>query len=249
VKNIKRLPYPENVLGCILQLDGFRGLNLTDGSAVALWKDQSPAGNNAVQATPSLQPIFKLAGLNGFPAVQFDGVNDFLSADGVGVALSGNSVPFTVVVAARIITVTNGGYLWSLGNSGNATPLAGLRMNSAPSNPARFSRVNDAGVATSSDFDMLGSQTSIARVWRCNYTGGQVLSGGAPGENGGDNGVSIGQCTLNEFTIGALRRTGVGQWSNIMVAGMSVFKRSLSDIELYSVARYYSRMYNISLLP
>ena len=55
-----------------------------DSDNVALRKDLSGNGRDMSQATGSTQPLWKLNQQNGFPADQFDGVDDVLAFAGAG---------------------------------------------------------------------------------------------------------------------------------------------------------------------
>lgn len=46
---------------------------------VSAWRDKSPYGRNSVQATSAAQPTFQSTGISGLPAINFDGVDDFLA--------------------------------------------------------------------------------------------------------------------------------------------------------------------------
>lgn len=48
---------------------------LSDGQAVASWVDSSGTGKTATQATPALQPTYKVGILNGKPVVRFNHTN------------------------------------------------------------------------------------------------------------------------------------------------------------------------------
>lgn len=61
----------------IVWLDAAR-LGLANNTAVSSWTDLSGNNNHAIQATGAQQPIFKTGQINGVPAVDFDGTNDFL---------------------------------------------------------------------------------------------------------------------------------------------------------------------------
>jgi hypothetical protein len=70
-------PPPEAI--AVLDLEADAGLGLANNDPVALWADQSTAGNNATQGTGANKPTFKSAdGPGGLPCVTFDGTTDFL---------------------------------------------------------------------------------------------------------------------------------------------------------------------------
>ncbi len=71
-------PVPTDELALDLEADA--GLGLANNDPVALWEDQSAAGNNAAQATGANQPTFKSADGPGgtHPCVDFDGTTDFM---------------------------------------------------------------------------------------------------------------------------------------------------------------------------
>jgi hypothetical protein len=70
-------PILEDALALDLEADA--GLGLANNDPIALWEDQSPSGNNAIQATGTNQPTFKSAdGPGGRPCIHFDGTTDFL---------------------------------------------------------------------------------------------------------------------------------------------------------------------------
>lgn len=69
----------------------------SDGSgAISKWNDVSGLGNNAIQNTPSNQPVFLTNLVNGRPAIRFDGTNDQLM---LGVNPASNS--FTIFAVAK----------------------------------------------------------------------------------------------------------------------------------------------------
>jgi len=68
-------PFSTSGLALWLKADAGVGLN---GSTVAHWYDQSGHGNTASQATGSAQPTLVQNDINGYPALHFDGANNFL---------------------------------------------------------------------------------------------------------------------------------------------------------------------------
>lgn len=57
-----------------------------DGDKVTTWKDHNPqstAKTNLTQATDSMRPLYKTNSLNGLPAIQFDGTNDYYAISNI----------------------------------------------------------------------------------------------------------------------------------------------------------------------
>jgi hypothetical protein len=52
---------------------------IASGNAVSQWQDQSGNGVHASQSAAGNQPTLAAAGVNGRPALQFDGIGDFLT--------------------------------------------------------------------------------------------------------------------------------------------------------------------------
>jgi hypothetical protein len=51
---------------------------ILNGLTVSQWNDQSGHGYNAVQGTAAYQPTYNATGLNGYPALTFNGTNNYL---------------------------------------------------------------------------------------------------------------------------------------------------------------------------
>lgn len=65
------------------------------------WADQSGNGFNAVQSAQANKPVFVQNAINGMPAIQFDGIDDLLTAAGVSRNYS-NCTIFTVMKPAAL---------------------------------------------------------------------------------------------------------------------------------------------------
>jgi hypothetical protein len=64
--------------GLALHLDAGEIINLQHGTALTNWTDLS---GNAYTAVPGVAPTYLVDGGGGYPAVRFDGIDDFLQAD------------------------------------------------------------------------------------------------------------------------------------------------------------------------
>jgi len=75
--------------GADLVLDA-RFIDQADNTAVSSWPDRSANNHTIEQTTSGSRPTFKLAQMNGNPAVQFDGSDDFLNGGDILDILSNN---------------------------------------------------------------------------------------------------------------------------------------------------------------
>ena len=71
--------FPTNRLELWLRADIGVSFGAIPFQAVSLWQDQSGYGRHATQSTPDIQPSYVTNSVNGYPAIIFDGVNDFLN--------------------------------------------------------------------------------------------------------------------------------------------------------------------------
>lgn len=78
-------------------------LVLNNDDPVATWTDSSGLTHHEVQASGSLQPLYKTNQVNGQPAVLFDGIDDFLQT---GVFTL--SHPCSVFIVVKQVTWTSG---------------------------------------------------------------------------------------------------------------------------------------------
>lgn len=115
----------------------------SDGVELTGWNDLSDMKSH-LQATPGSQPNVG-QWPNGKFAVDFDGASDFFSASGPAVTfVSGDDVPFSVLITMRIDTSADHGIAeWA--GAGNG--LIELRTNNAPPEQLRCRRRDDAGTA------------------------------------------------------------------------------------------------------
>lgn len=76
--------------GLLVLLDARRITGVAEGGSVNTWPDISGNGKNFVKATGTLTtaPVFRFAGLNGRPSVEFNGTTDIMSS--AAAVLTGN---------------------------------------------------------------------------------------------------------------------------------------------------------------
>lgn len=106
------------------------------GDPVAVWADKSGQFNDAVQTITSKRPSYNTGGW-----LDFDGVDDFLASDAIGVAI-GASGQFTIVGVIQSQDTSNNARQTNIYCSFNADGSDSVRMGVAPQNtssrPNRF---------------------------------------------------------------------------------------------------------------
>lgn len=90
---------PTNIAGCQLWLDAADADTISIGTGVSQWDDKSGQGNNATQTLGANQPSYQLAVQNGLNVIRFDGSNDYLLANSLASALTGNDTPYSFLFA------------------------------------------------------------------------------------------------------------------------------------------------------
>lgn len=103
---------PADVAGLLLWLKA-DAITAVDGDPIATWPDSSGFAKDATQATAAKRPLYKATGVNGKPAVWFDGTDDWL-----GSAQECNTKPTTVLAVVSVDDLAR--YNTILGASTNA---------------------------------------------------------------------------------------------------------------------------------
>jgi hypothetical protein len=91
---------------------------VVNGSTVSQWNDQSGHGYNATQGTAANQPTYNATGLNGYPALMFNGSSQYLASGVPAGAFS------SAIFAASVLTMVPGSTCspWSRASAGQSAP-------------------------------------------------------------------------------------------------------------------------------
>lgn len=221
----------------------FRGSDLSgaDGSPVSTWSDASGNGNDATQGTGSMQPLLRVNGLGNNPALEFDGVDDFLN--GVPLQFTPGDAPFTIIaVVRRIGSVASFPNIISIGaNINNRAYSLFLDTSGAYATSAK------AGTgAVSADTNTLNRSLIVSGT----YTGGageyQVYT------NGVRTGAIFESAPTPSWNPTAFRiGDDVGAAQNFagLIAEIIVFDAALSDGDRAGVECGLSRRYGLFPIP
>lgn len=214
--------------------------NLAEGAPVASWPDSSGNGRAATQAVAANRPTYAAAGLNGRPAVRFNGVSSFL---GLAASPLAPGRARTVFVVGR----DDGGVGGALLTFRGAAPVHALALLWTGSALSIYS-----DVVAAADGATIGDQRALIRApflaefaaagagskIRCwlNGTAQAVTQPGAVGLDDGADGLRIG-----------LREGAMGQPWNGMIAEVLVYDSALSAADRQRAERYLAGKYAIAL--
>ncbi|MFA6170719.1 MAG: DUF2341 domain-containing protein [Candidatus Margulisiibacteriota bacterium] len=191
-----------------------------DGTAVSTWTDKSGNDNNAVQATGSKQPLYKVNILNGLPAVQFS------AATYQTMTNSTNFSPaYTLTYVSRQTGGTNDRVIASLSNNWLAGYYGG--------NKDQFYAegwVYNPSSASDTNWHLYTAQGtgSLSTI----FHNGTSLASNANGV-AGPNGLS-----LNGYQ-------GTAQFSNAQITELLVFNSALSTDDRQQAERYLNNKYRL----
>ena len=197
-------------------------LKLADGAHVAMWPDAG-AGPGAAQANASLQPVYRAAGMNALPGVDFDGSSTFLEG-----ALS--LPPESTVVAVFLDrgetnACCTGIFYSSPGCAGMGTKTDGQGGTAI--------MIDWSGSGDTGTDDLTGHQTVATVLY--NASGGYSYADGC--SQSIDSGVAIPAPGGNAFMVGS-RNNEDARFFNGVLSELIVFARALNDTERESVEAY-----------
>lgn len=224
---------PASLPNLALWLDGGDASTITlNGSNVSAWADKSGLANHADQGTPSLQPAYSSAGLNGRPMLQFDVTDDVMTnttlSMGAGsaftIAIVGKSTTYDPDVDAR-----NGSY-FKLGN-----PTVRHTAQAVIVGGTRYVMTTNTNVTISGTFGI--GKVPAYLIWGEDGTpGSAVLTFRA---NGAAKTASAGHDDTNAISGYALVGTNGGTSLGPGISEVAVYSRLLSAAEIAQLEAYF----------
>jgi len=209
-------------------------LVLNDGDLVTTWADQS-GNSNDFSSSGATRPTYSAAGINGVPAISFNGSSTYFPTGPSSSALLSTSAHTTFIVFKA-----NSGGSGSI-SSGNAFNAVGLIF--APSFASYgITLSNDPKIwATAYDgtHRAVGQTISYAAVYRMTYyhDGSNIFAN--------LNGGTYSSVTMGSTPFGSnlVMGHGAGGYFNGMIAEYITFNRQLSGPEIATVDAYLALKY------
>jgi hypothetical protein len=220
-------------------------LALSDGAAVASWTDRVSGYNPSAAGT--LQPLYRTTGINGRPAVDFDGSNDILAytaANGIG----GTTLGCAIVVMEMEVASSEYRILSSCDEASTVRywtcgTVTGNQMTTANRNNDTADSLNGNDVMTTGIYCLEWSSSGTTTAMRRNNDPQTVSV-----TSGANNGDWIGDITARDnFTIGALKRTSTTNFFNGKIALIMVADAELSTDDRTTLYGWISDYYGITM--
>ncbi len=221
-------------------------VDLADGDAVPEWRNVT--GGPAVDASaPGFAPTFVADGINGEPAVRFDGVDDYLDIEaGFDDFTAGGSI----FVVARPAALQSGFKFLSLGNGAGAQNIVLGRAGNTPGLQYFTTATNGAfGFFNTADALTVGETVVMSAV----QSGGIVdQSVGATVRANGET-VGSGNVFVPPVTTRATNFIGKSYWPEGIFEGdiseVLVYNRELTPTEQAAVETYLLTLSGVGPLP
>lgn len=216
------------ISGLFIHLDASNLPGAVDGVAVTTWTDIGPNNYSPTQATSGNRPIYRATGLNGKPALEFDGSNDNL-AKTFGTTYAQPNTLFVVMKVPSGGIPASGQFPWVDGSLSTNRHWLGSTSLSAP---------KTLGIWAGDPF-LKGTETAEGTyIFRSVYNGASSSlhdSGGlrASGttSTGGLSGITLGSRYDNAQYTKSLIAEVIG-YNRVLTSG------EIADVEGYLLAKY-----------
>jgi len=228
---------PLGLSGLTLWLKAEKGITLT-GQNVNSWLDQSGKGNHITQPTATNQPLYKTNSLNGYPAVSFDGSNDFMQGAAIP-NLEISSLALFVIAKGNTQSggSSNAKSMFSVGTTANGIWLARNTFNQM----FMFYNKGTSLISVSSmpntgfDFRIIEAIKNYGTSLDL-YTNGTNVGTSA-------NTTITGTFTNNNFCIGGSSATS-GAFFSGEIPELVLVTGTLTVVERQKIEKYFSAKYD-----
>ena len=205
-----------------------------------IWYDQFGV-NNPTNVTHADQPLLRPTdGPIGRPCNTFDGATDFLFADGLAAPFSGTEVPFSFISVVRVTSFASTNTWLSIAHSALANPFITQVFNTTPL--FKLGRRDNAGTN-----DSQGTLIPTANTYfiaGCFFDGNDyflILNGVIEKISA----AVLGLISLNQFTLGCLRRSTNSNFLGGEIDEVLVWDEPIGLADMQQVSFNMSQFYGI----
>lgn len=224
-------------------------LTLGSGVEVASLGNRIAGGANPLEQPLSgsgQRPTYEATGWNGRPSLLFDGLTGFMHAHGLAASVTGTDTPFTIVMAAQVLTIGvvsgNNRALWCFGSGAADTPLCGFTILDGTTDGAMSRRDDASSLKQRAQATAL---TTNRATYTHKFTGSRValrtngtLDANLDGASSPSAEVDVGALTLDQFSVGCAVRTTAAWRTHMRLGGMLVYTGALSDADCLRAEKY-----------
>lgn len=236
IKTLKTSFTPRMISGLEAWYDASVGSSVTIQTGVQQWADLSGNGRHLIQNTTNNQPLYNSVTLNNRPTITFDGSNDSLRTAAFTVAQ-----PFTYFVIFRFESAYVSGAPRIIDAGNSATHRAGEVYRQA-ANDIRMYNSPNLGIVVGNVVP--AGQVQQFNVWDFQFSG--ATSRLRYRTNVYTATATIGGNSLLRLTVGADSNATAVTNSNISVAELLVFSRSMPTDEAATIRRYLGMKYGLT---
>jgi len=188
----------------------------TDGTAVSAWADSGGGGYNLAQATSGNKPVIRVSAVNSHRAVEFDGVNDFLSVSLVPPSALGTTTASAAFIVMKQAGTQNQNTALS---TDNTTPI---NVFASYSDSLIYDNAGTSGSQRLSVSQPVGWDDAW-HIIECHRSGTSmsILVDGVSIGTGSGNGVNFSQSGTFNLYIGSY--LGVAVWFKGQIAEVRVY--------------------------
>lgn len=231
--------------------DDLTGTHAND-DPVSAWVDRT--SSHSADASSTERPLYKSSGVNGRPAVDFDGTNDYLRyAAATPITTNGNGV---IVAVVEFDAVDSFDCIWGTADEGSTTPfLVGMvqtpstnriALQSRPSTSNLHRHYGDTAVSTGVAyiFEWSDPATGQEGAMRVNNAAQSLTDDATEAATSSWLGNIPNR---DSFTLGALRRTTVTNHMNGRIAYLMYANQPLTSGDRTALYSWLSDYYGITI--
>ncbi|MCC7260144.1 MAG: hypothetical protein IT567_03850 [Alphaproteobacteria bacterium] len=246
---------PPDINGLKLWLKADAGITKDGSNKVSAWAGQSGTLNPASQGTATKQPLWVSGGLNGYPVIRFDGVDDYMDMHASYVDILKNVKGGSVFVVEKRNGAPGGNtnnVLFNASTNNAANVRMAVFMDSATSHSYKLNARRSDGDTTASISGGTSGTTAfnlVSAIMDYNNTDAYLYVDGTLAVSNTSFLTSGSTSNTNSVTvrIGAQADAVPTGFLNGDIAEILVFNRAMLDANRKAVECYLARKYNLTL--
>lgn len=237
---------PTSISGAVAWFDMQDAASYTQAGTVTSINNKISSVAWAAGANP---PTYSASGINSFPCMDFDGVNDtIISSEAAVYSALANSSDYTIFFVANCDTQDRSEAIFGCGNS--AVGAASLRYwGQSSSSTGRWisTTINDAVTTVNALNNVISDVNVNIFCWSSPGTTVSLNLNNAPAPNPSATAQNPGTLTLNQSALGSRPDSAADTFFDGKMGELIVYDRELTAMEKASVGAYLSLKWTITI--